>query len=158
MLLADGGFVTEWLIAFGTLALVVIGLIPLIIANIVSQSRTRFQVEQLWEAHTEMQKTLLRRAAVHSVISERGEFNSPLIPKAGLVPPSLIEMIQPYFIELCRATGRPPYTDRELAFLIDRKYGEEISKKLCIPYKMDSLECLIYIVAELTGKPFKTNL
>lgn len=91
------------------------------------------RIETLWDFQ-------LRRAKVEAVVQGVGRMNSPLVLNADAK--SWLEGIAAELRSFYRRLGRT-LTESQLAEEIERRWGDEIVKRVCIPHGLFQGTCLL---------------
>jgi hypothetical protein len=87
---------------------------------------------------------IYNRAKTEFLIKKMGTINSPIKVNDGVK-----EWYKPISHELRETYNKvgPNLTDKELFIHIHEKFGEWITKNICIPYKLESGACIIAAIA-----------
>jgi hypothetical protein len=117
-------------------------------------TRVETQVEGLKDDTRELSASLkniseflFRRGTAEAVINGKATINSPI--KISDEAEMIFQDLKPDLKKMGQAN--PGMTDVELAFLIERKWGDFIMKNICIPHKMTQGACLVFAVELARG-------
>ena len=98
------------------------------------------KVNTLWDF-------IVRRGKAAAVKKGWGEFSSPFrlnVQGLAVVQPFLDQFL-PFYVDLLKR--EPPLTERDMYIEFERKFGDFILEKLCLPYGLSEGECLSAVVA-----------
>lgn len=111
----------------------VIGILTSIHSRVVTLAKIEVKVDTMWDF-------TLRRGWGELVEKGQARMNSPLVLNADARAwmATMSTELRAFYARLGRRMS-----DRELAIEIERKYGDEILKKVCIPNGISAGACLI---------------
>ncbi len=132
------------LVPLAVLALSILGSIWAVTAAFARLSyragQIELKVETLWDF-------IVRRAKVEAVKMNWGTLSSPIhLNVRGLeVIQPFLDQFLPFYVDLLKRT--PPATEQDMYVEFERKFGDFIMEKICIPYGVTEGACLVAIVS-----------
>jgi hypothetical protein len=111
----------------------ILGILGLLCQQAAKQARMEVKIDTLWDFQ-------MRRGAGELVAKGHATVNSPIVlsEEAKKWMHELAEELKKFYSKLGRHLS-----DRDLAFEIERRYGDDILKKVCIPNGISEGACLI---------------
>lgn len=100
-------------------------------------------VEHIKDELRDLKDFLFRRGAVEAILTGRAEMNSPV--KVSKNMKDLFWELKPDLKKM--AQSNPKLSDSDLAWKIEKKWGDYIMKNICIPHRISNGECLLIAVA-----------